>query len=100
MTERKTMLLPRPLTGFLILALFAVAVYVFAASLPVDGRPGSEAGVSGALLLAVTASIVSTGIAVIQPNQSAVVTFLGSGRSSAGSRTRRRSPATCSDARA
>jgi regulator of protease activity HflC (stomatin/prohibitin superfamily) len=58
-------------------AMFVLAGVLLVGTIAASGEP-SPVGVVGAILLIVAASIVCSGFVVIQPNQSAVVVFLGS----------------------
>jgi regulator of protease activity HflC (stomatin/prohibitin superfamily) len=74
--ERNAIAVPGLLMVVVIIAVFVIAVVLLVGSFGVNGEP-SPVGLIGSILLIVAASIAGSGFVVIQPNQSAVVTFLG-----------------------
>jgi regulator of protease activity HflC (stomatin/prohibitin superfamily) len=77
MKERNAIAIPGLAMVVVIVALLAVAALLVINSLgPGDAAP-SIPGLVGGIVLALVAGIAGSGFVVIQPNQSAVVTFLG-----------------------
>ena len=77
MRERNAFAIPGLLMVVVVIAVFGLAVVVFINSLGPDADDPSIPGLIGSALIAVLGTVVATGLVVIQPNQAAVVTFLG-----------------------
>jgi regulator of protease activity HflC (stomatin/prohibitin superfamily) len=76
MRERNAIAIPGLLMVVVVIALFVIAALLLIASIgPRDDV--SPIGMTGGVLIALAAGIACSGFVVIQPNQSAVVTFLG-----------------------
>jgi regulator of protease activity HflC (stomatin/prohibitin superfamily) len=76
MRERPTIAIPGPIMVVVVIALYLAATFVLISSLSGD----DVANVPGfilAIVIIVATSIAISGFTIIQPNQSAVVTFLG-----------------------
>ncbi len=77
MREHNALALPGLLMVVVVIGLFGLAGFVLVTSLgPGEGQI-SAPGLVGSVLLFVAAGIATSGFIVIQPNQAAVVTFLG-----------------------
>jgi regulator of protease activity HflC (stomatin/prohibitin superfamily) len=77
MRERNALAIPGLVMLVVVIALFGLAVIVFINSLGPGADESFVPGLIGSGLLAMAGAIVASGLVVIQPNQSAVVTFLG-----------------------
>jgi regulator of protease activity HflC (stomatin/prohibitin superfamily) len=78
MRERNALALPGLLMVLVVIVLSGVAVWLFVQALgPGDEADMSIPGLVGSVLLLLGAGILGSGFVVIQPNQAAVVTFLG-----------------------
>jgi hypothetical protein len=77
MRERNAIAIPGLVMVLVVIAMFAGATYLFIVSLSGGDEP-SAGTVIGSVVLTLLAVIACTGFVVIQPNQSAVVIFLGS----------------------
>lgn len=77
MRERNAVAIPGLVMVVVVVALFAGAAYLLVASLSGGNEP-SPGDIIGSVVLTLAAVIASSGFVVIQPNQAAVVTFLGS----------------------
>jgi regulator of protease activity HflC (stomatin/prohibitin superfamily) len=77
MRERNAVAIPGLVMVVVVVALFAGAAYLLVASLSGGNEP-SPGAVIGSVILTLVAVIAASGFVVIQPNQAAVVTFLGS----------------------
>jgi len=77
MRERNAVAIPGLVMVVIVVALFAGAAYLLVASLSGGNEP-SPGAVIGSVILTLVAVIAASGFVVIQPNQAAVVTFLGS----------------------
>lgn len=77
MRERNAIAIPGLVMVVVVIALFVAAAMLLIRSVG-PGDEVSAVGLVGGVLLALAAGIASSGFVVIQPNQSAVVTFLGS----------------------
>ena len=77
MRERNAIALPGLLMVLVVFAMLVGAAYLFIVSLSGGDEP-SAGTVIGSVVLTLLAVLASTGFVVIQPNQAAVVVFLGS----------------------
>lgn len=77
MKERNALAIPGLLMVVVDIAVFVLATLVFIRSIGPGDEVVSVAGLIGAILLLIAGVILASGFVVIQPNQSAVVTFLG-----------------------
>ena len=77
MKERNALAIPGLVMVVVLLALFAAGLWLFVSSIGPDDGVSAVQLIVG-LLVAAAAAIGASGFVVIQPNQSAVVTFLGS----------------------
>jgi regulator of protease activity HflC (stomatin/prohibitin superfamily) len=77
MKERNALAIPGPVMVVVLIALFAAGLWLFVSSIG-PGDHVSPVQLIVGLLAAVVAAISASGFVVIQPNQAAVVTFLGS----------------------
>ena len=77
MRERNAIAIPGLLMVVVVIALFVAAAYLLVVSLGGGDEP-SAGTVIGSVVLTLLAIIASSGFVVIQPNQAAVVVFLGS----------------------
>jgi regulator of protease activity HflC (stomatin/prohibitin superfamily) len=77
MKERNALAIPGLVMVVVLLALFAAGLWLFVSSIGPDDGVAPVQLIVG-ILVAVVAAIGASGFVVIQPNQSAVVTFLGS----------------------
>ncbi len=78
MRERNAMALPGLLIVVTIVAMLVLAALLLIAGLDDIDDPVSPALIIAGIVVAAVAGIAATGFVVIQPNQAAVVTFLGS----------------------
>jgi regulator of protease activity HflC (stomatin/prohibitin superfamily) len=76
MRERNAIAIPGLVMVVVVIALFVVAALLLIRSIG-PGDEVSAVGLVGGVLIALAAGIACSGFVVIQPNQSAVVTFLG-----------------------
>jgi SPFH domain / Band 7 family len=77
MRERNALAIPGLLMVVVIVALLVGAAYLFVVSFTGDDEP-SAGTIIGSVVLTLLAVVAATGFVVIQPNQAAVVIFLGS----------------------
>ncbi len=77
MRERNALAIPGLLMVVVIIAMLVGAAYLFIVSLSGGDEP-SAGTVVGSVVLTLVAGLAASGFVVIQPNQSAVVIFLGS----------------------
>ncbi|HEY7522413.1 MAG TPA: SPFH domain-containing protein [Candidatus Limnocylindrales bacterium] len=76
MRERPTIAIPGPIMVMVVIALYLAATFVLISSLS-GGDVANVPGFILAIVIIVATSIAISGFTIIQPNQSAVVTFLG-----------------------
>jgi regulator of protease activity HflC (stomatin/prohibitin superfamily) len=76
MRERPTIAIPGPIMVVVVIALYLAATFVLISSLS-GGDVANVPGFILAIVIIVATSIAISGFTIIQPNQSAVVTFLG-----------------------
>ena len=77
MKERNAIAIPGLLMVVVVIAVFAIAAVVIYAGLGPGRADASVPAILAGTLLALAGAIAASGFVVIQPNQSAVVTFLG-----------------------
>ena len=77
MKERNAIAIPGMAMVVVVVAVFAIAGWLLITSLGPGDALFSAPGLVGGILLLIAGSILGTGFIVIQPNQAAVVTFLG-----------------------
>ncbi len=77
MRERNAFAIPGLLMVIVVVALFVLAAVVIVANIGPSEDDLSLPGMFGGILILVVGFIVASGLVVVQPNQSAVVTFLG-----------------------
>ena len=77
MRERNAIALPGLLMVVVIVAMLGLAAFLAITGFGVEDNPVSPGRLVAGVLIATAAGIAGTGFVVIQPNQSAVVTFLG-----------------------